>query len=119
MRSLLPCCAQILGTVQELTATTATYLQRRPHGHAGRAAARAQLTALLEQLERQRLDLRHSWLGIRVRLHRAVHGGGGGSGSDSLYPTDSIHLFTFTYGVGRCLNAFAGVAQAVVGSLQD
>lgn len=114
-----PAAAQILGTVQELTAATAAHLRRWPHGPPARAAARAQLTALLERLERQRLDLRHSWLGIRVRLHRAVHGGGGGGGGDSLYPTDSIHLFTFTYGVGRCLNAFAGVAQAVAGSLQD
>lgn len=112
-----PPAAQILGTVQELTAATAAHLRRRPHGPPARAAARAHLTALLGRLERQRLDLRHSWLGIRVRLHRAVHGGG--DGGDSLYPTDSIHLFTFTYGVGRCLNAFAGVAQAVAGSLQD
>jgi hypothetical protein len=107
-------------TVQELTALTAANLRHQPHGSAARSAAKAQLTALLEQLEARRLDLRHAWLDIRVQLHRAVHANQprGESGSP-LWPTDSLHLFTQTYGVSRCLNAFAAAAQAVASSLDD
>lgn len=118
---------QIMHTVQELTATTAAHLRRRPQGPAARAAARAQLTAKLEQLESQRLDLRHGWLELRMRLHRAVRDGqpmGGRVGAVAgegacFWPTDSVHLFTFTYGVSRCLNAFAAAAQAVAHGLED
>lgn len=121
--------------VQELTACTAKHLRRQPHTPAAREAARAELATKLAQLEARRLDLRHGWLEIRVRLHRAVHGGtpwvnqgddcgvdgSGGSASTggTFWPTDSVHLFTFTYGVSRCLNAFAAAAQAVAGALVE
>jgi hypothetical protein len=112
--------SQIMHTVQELTAATAGLLRRQPHGTAARAAAKAQLTAVLEQLESKRLDLRHAWLDIRVQLHRAVHANQPRDGSGRpLWPTDSLHLFTQTYGVSRCLNAFAAAAQAVASSLDD
>lgn len=116
------CCpaTQIMQTVQELTAATAAYLRRRPQGPAARAAARAELAAKLEQLELQRLELRHGWLELRMRLHRAVRDGqpwaGGGT---CFWPTDSMHLFTLTYGVSRCLNAFAAAAQAVAHGLEE
>lgn len=119
-------CTQILAAVHDLAAVTATHLRRLPHGAAARAAAKADLLAKLEHLEAQRLHLRHGWLDIRVQLHRTVHDGqpwvhlpqDTPAGVDgSFWPTDSVHLFTFTYGVSRCLNAFAAAAQAVVNSL--
>lgn len=114
-------------TVRDLTAVTAAHLRRQPQGTAARAAARAQLAAQLQQLEAQRLELRHGWLELRIRLHRAVRDGqpwsgskvAGGEEAGSFWPTDSVHLFTFTYGVSRCLNAFAAAAQAVANGLDD
>lgn len=111
--------------MSELTAATAAHLRRQPSGSAARAAARAELTQVILRLEAQRLNLRHGWLDIRVRLHRAVHGGqpwsgaAAAGGDGTFWPTDSAHLFTFTYGASRCLNAFAAAAQAVANSLVD
>lgn len=122
-----PRALQIMQTVMDMTKATAAQLRRRqPRSTAARATAQSELLVLLQLLESRRLDLRHGWLDIRVRLHKAVHGVGqplqavssrDGAGDAPFWPTDSVHLFTHTYGVSRCLNAFAAVTQAVVDSL--
>lgn len=109
---------QTLTAVHELAHETARQLRKLPASE-GVAAAGA-LEQKLLQLETCRLELRHTWLEIRRQLHRQVHdeqltqqqAGGTSTAmqqgvhgklphSTRVWPTDSIHFFTFTYGASR------------------
>lgn len=109
---------KVLAAVDDLARTTAAIMRHPPRTAAGRGAARVQLRGKLCALEQQRLDLRHAWLELRVQLHkRVVHSGSRSDGGEMLWPTDSVHLFTQTQGVSRCLNAFAAVGEALADGL--
>lgn len=101
---------QTLTAVQELAKGTAQHLRRLPSSNSSNASGAASLQQKLLELEHCRLELRHTWLDIRRQLHKQVHdesqAQGHGDGANTphrtqVWPTDSIHFFTFTYGASR------------------